>query len=884
MSVSRAEQICNVASANWPRRAKVMNSWIRVSASLLCALALASCGGGGGGDSTAPPGTGGGTTPSTSVQAAIAKAAGTPANDTSTNSSASFTVLQEAGVPAVTINSPPKVNFAVFSDGKAKTDLALSNVSFAIAKLVPGAPGNVDQWVNYIYRTETATAGVGPGGKPVLASAKQATTDGKQTDPTLAAAQLVLNPDGYYTYTFKTDIKNPAQTNGVVFEPGLTHRVAIQLSYKNAAGATILVNPYFDFTVGTDGNSIAVTDPAKTKKMTDVASCNTCHEKLALHGGGRVDTQFCVMCHNPGTTDANSGNVLTLSTMVHKIHAGKLLKAKLDAGQGGEDYTIWGYQDSKNDYADVGFPQDLRNCTVCHSGANPATPQGDNWKTKPSRQACLTCHASLPGSDWFNTHKVFNGNRDPNAPDTLLKDGNCAACHLPPSAVSPERVHFNQVQVNAAKYKMNIDSVAFDAATRKVTVKYFLSDPTNGNAAYNLVTPDCTGTSTIACGSNTKFGNLRFYVAYQNMIGQSAGTTEYSSYNNAGSGANAFAYTGANDGSNHYTVQISIPADSTVTAAFGTARVISIGQIKEPLLVAKSIADPRPEVTPKTLVNTAVQHTSTEFAITGVLQPRRAVVSNDKCNACHGMLGTASGANTLANAFHSGARDIVEACVVCHDPNRASTTVMTNGLALNESFQFKRMIHGIHGNSKRTFPFTHGNAVIGVFNKDGTSASGGAPLASTVTNYAAEVAYPQVSLNCNSCHVDNSYKLDRGTLGATVISTSLSKDATSGAYSNPNVGLFESSGACIGGNGTVAAKTLTSCAAIDMNKLPVISHWAAACTACHDSPTAIGHVTSFGNASFGNRTQAQAAQATEICADCHASGGFKGVDIVHNLP
>ena len=41
-----------------------------------------------------------------------------------------------------------------------------------------------------------------------------------------------------------------------------------------------------------------------------------------------------------------------------------------------------------------------------------------------------------------------------------------------------------------------------------------------------------------------------------------------------------------------------------------------------------------------------------------------------------------------------------------------SSTVMTNGLALNESYQFKRMIHGIHGNSKRTYPFTHGNPVV----------------------------------------------------------------------------------------------------------------------------------------------------------------------------
>ena len=470
-----------------------MKSWVRVAA-VLAALAVAGCGGGSGGGTD--PGTP--TTPPTGVKAALDNAARDPANDTSVNFSAPFTVLQTAGVPAVTVNSPPKVNFAVFSDGKVNPSVVLGSVSFAIAKLVPGTNGELDTWVNYIYRTETAAAGVGPGGKPVLPSAKQATTDSKQTDPALAAAQLVLNPDGYYTYTIKTDIKDPAQTNGVVFEPGRTHRVAIQLFYKNAAGQDVRVNPYFDFTIGADGKSVPVTNPSLTKKVTDVASCNGCHDKLALHGGGRVDTQFCVMCHNPGTTDANSGNVLTLSTMVHKIHSGKLLKSKLDAGQGGEEYTIWGYGNTAHNYAEVGFPQDLRNCTKCHTGANASTPQGDNWKIKASREACLTCHASKQGSDWFTQHTFFNQNRDPNAPATMMTNSDCVLCHSPGSAVAPERVHWNQNEENAAKYKMNIESAAYDAATRKVTIKYFLSDPTNGNAAYNLVTPECTGTSTIA--------------------------------------------------------------------------------------------------------------------------------------------------------------------------------------------------------------------------------------------------------------------------------------------------------------------------------------------------------------------------------------------------
>jgi OmcA/MtrC family decaheme c-type cytochrome len=802
-------------------------------------LTLGGCGGGGGGSDPAPA-----PTPAATLQQTLAQAAAVAANDTAVNSSASFVVLQSAGVPAVTVASPPKVNFTVFSDGVVKQGLALANVSFAIAKLVPGTNGNPDQWVSYVYRTETATAGVGPGGKPVLATAQQATSDSKQTDPALAAAQLVYNADGYYTYTFRTDIKDPAKTTGVVFEPDRTHRIAIQLNYKNAAGETILVNPYFDVTFDAAGKSVAVTDPNKTRKMTDVTSCNSCHEKLGLHGGGRVDTQFCVMCHNPGTTDANSGNVLTLSTMAHKLHAGKLLKAKLDNGKGGENYTIWGYRDTKADYAEVGFPQDLRNCTKCHTGANPNTPQGDNWKTKPSKEACLTCHANLPGSSWEASHKVFAGTLvKAGAAANELTNAQCADCHRVGSNISAERVHWNQNEENSAKYKMNVDSATYDAATRKVTIKYFLSDPTNGNAAYNLITSECNGSATApVCANTTKFGNLRFNLAYQNVVGQSTAVTEPTAYNNGGSSANVYAYTGTNDGSNHYTAQITVPADTAISVAAGTARVVSMGQIKEPKLQVKWATDPRPEETPRVLVNTVVQHTFKELPLSGPLTPRRVIVSNEKCNACHAALGTTSGSNTLAEAFHGGARDTVEACITCHDPNRMSATKMTNGLDLNESFQFKRMIHGIHGNSKRTYPFTEGNKVVGVFNKDGTSATGGARLAADVENYAAEVAWPGVGINCNACHVNNSYKVDQGPLAAVI--------------SKPT-GIT------------------------DPMQWLVISPKAASCTACHDSPKSIAHVTSFGNGSFGNRTQAQSLQTQEICADCHSSGGFKGVDIVH---
>ena len=832
------------------------HSLVRWGTACLVLAATAGCGGGGG---TEAP------TVAPAVLGSISSASTVTANDTATNTSASFTVLQDAGIPAVTINNSSKVNFAVFSDGSVKTDIAITSVSFAIAKLVPGSNNNPDQWVNYIYRTESTAAapnniGSGPGGTPVLATAKQATSDGKLSAAELLAlqlpAQLVYNPAGYYTYTFKTDIKDTTKTNGVVFEPTLTHRIAVQLSYKNAAGETVRVNPYFDFTIDANGNSVPVTDPAKTRKMTDVGSCNSCHERLAIHGGGRVDTQFCVMCHNPGPTnanrDANSGNSLNMVTMVHKIHAGSLLKSKV----GGEVYKIWGYGSAEFDFSKVGFPQDLRNCTKCHSGDNPKTPQGDNWKSKPSKEACLTCHANGTGSKWETSHKAFIvGGVAAN-----LTNQTCAGCHRADFNLSAERAHWNQNEENAAKYKMNIESTAYDASTRKVTVTYFLSDPTNSNATYNLVTPDCTAAAPNICGNQTKFGNLRFVLGYQSMVGQLTAVTEFS----AGSGVSEAAYKGTNLGGNRYMLELpAVPVDSSTHVAAGTARVVSYGQIKEPKLKATSEKEPRAEIVPRELVNTGALHSFKDVALSGTLQPRRAIVSNEKCNVCHGLLGTGSGSNTLDNAFHSGARNTVEACVVCHDPNRmGSSSKMTNGLDFNESFQFKRMIHGIHGNSKRFYPFTRSNAVVGAFcNPANTSAEAKAAcnplltLAANVNNFSAEVFWPPeagsgvVGFNCNACHVDNSYKSDSGTLG-TVIKKPIIPPATT-ATTDPNLWL-------------------------------VISPKAATCTACHDSSKAIAHVTSFGGSAFGDKTQAAiAGLPRETCDDCHASGGFKGVDIVH---
>jgi OmcA/MtrC family decaheme c-type cytochrome len=190
----------------------------------------------------------------------------------------------------------------------------------------------------------------------------------------------------------------------------------------------------------------------------------------------------------------------------------------------------------------------------------------------------------------------------------------------------------------------------------------------------------------------------------------------------------------------------------------------------------------------------------------------------------------------------------------------------------------KRMIHGIHGTSKRTYPFTHGNNVIGAFNKagiltlDGLIASSTNPApagtlfqpystgtvvpvgtalgasGASVENYAAEVAYPGVGLDCNACHVNNSWWSDQGTVGAVVAKPI-----------DP---------------GTLRATT-------DPLTWIVITPKAATCTSCHDSTTAINHVVGTGNAMFGTGTQAQSFQSQEGCDDCHGRGKANAVDLVH---
>ncbi len=617
--------------------------WINFTAASLLAAALFGCGGGGGGGDTTATAPTTPTAPAAPATTSITAAAALAANDTATNPTAAFAVVQNAGVTPVTVNSAPKVNFTVLSDGAVVKDLKPgNNARFIIAKLVPGSNGNPDKWQAYTYRTRKDAAGT----DVVQHYLVQDATGAYST-----AANLVYNEAGYYTFTFPIDITDATKLPpGVTYDPTATHRVAIQLSYTNKAGETVRVNPYFDFTIDASGKAVAVSDSSKTRKVVDVSTCNQCHNKLALHGGGRVDPQLCVLCHNPSTIDEATGLTVDFKYMVHKIHAGKFLKEK-----NGEDYKV---QDAS--FAEVGFPANLRNCAKCHdsttknAAGNLLNPQGDNWKTKPSKEVCLSCHASAAGSTWNAIHVT---SLKLGASASAISNAACADCHGAGKTWNPEQVHWIQELENTKLYQNVIESATLTTkptatTTGVLTVKYAVIDPATGTA-YDL-REGCAASTTQKDDGGTLIGkkcntNYRWWTttpkgAVQDKFGTSSLTLATNTFTQSTNGdttdtASGTGYLGVDDGTHHYTLKLTVPK-----GAHGNARIVMLGSVSERRLdpVSRAAIGAVPPVGFNDIANVPVKNAIYEFNLdTGAkaTTQRRQIVSNDKCNACHAFVG-----------------------------------------------------------------------------------------------------------------------------------------------------------------------------------------------------------------------------------------------------
>ncbi len=325
-------------------------------------------------------------------------------------------VFVDATITSVTADAAGvvTVNFRVQNRDTAHTPVTtLATVSATIVKLVPGATANEpSNWVPYIWTTETATAGAWPA--PAGTTALQGNRETTGT--------LTNNRDGTYTYVLATNLATAMRgTTAVGYERNRTHRVAIM--FGGHAGPT--ANAWLDFVP--DGSAVTV-----TRNLIATSTCQSCHgvNQFHGHGGDRLSVEVCVTCHTEGATDAQSGNSLSMRNMIHKIHAGAEL-ASIAGADGivydnpatvpneaadNADYSIWGYRTTRLNWRDVEFPAVLSNCTKCHEGTGA---QVNNWRDRPSRSACGSCHDTTSFAAGTTTH----------AGGEQADDSSCGGCH-----------------------------------------------------------------------------------------------------------------------------------------------------------------------------------------------------------------------------------------------------------------------------------------------------------------------------------------------------------------------------------------------------------------------------------------------------------------------
>ncbi len=494
-----------------------------------------------------------------------------------------------AVINSASIASPAVVGFSLSDgDGNPVKNLPASAISFKIAKLVPGTDGNASAWQSYINIIEEPD--VGPGTE---AKAQATTENGSK-------GTLVDNGDGSYAYTFSFDIRNVVDPIPVSYVPALTHRVSFEVR-----GYVPVRNPIYDFRPSDNA-----TTGLFTRDIANINRCNRCHENLQFHGGARFEVKDCVTCHNPGSTDANSGNTLNMAVLIHKIHFG----ASLPSVIGGTDYCIYGFNDSLHCYGDVVYPQDVRNCSSCHDTNDPEAPDGSNWYEQPTDTACGACHDDV--------NFVTGENHGSGIP---ADNSQCASCHAtnPESTIEVRQAHRMLEVESAANYRFNIITIDFQGPGTAPSVTFSVTNPLNNDAPYDL-----------ANDVELMASPLRFYVAWD--------TLDYSNADNGGNNAapeGSEVYVGGN-------LQAVDNGDFTYSLTLGTVA---------PTATGSGVVNFEGNVATNTgnlPVTTAIQY----FGISDASAvSRRAVVDIELCNNCHSLM-----------AYHGTRNNRIEACQICH--------------------------------------------------------------------------------------------------------------------------------------------------------------------------------------------------------------------------
>ena len=425
---------------------------------------------------------------------------------------------------------------------------------------------------------------------------------------------------GTYVYTFGSDLT-------LEMNPDLTTTIAMYL-YRN--GRADVSN--FAYTFVPSGG-----EPSITREVVTTEACNNCHNELSFHGGTRRDTALCVTCHTNQNIDPETGNVLDFRIMVHRIHRGEFLPSV----QGGEPYQIIGFRQSSHDYSNVAWPQDVRNCTTCHTGG----ADSDNYKTQPQIAVCTACHDNVNPI----TGENHGGGR--------RADGSCMNCHVPDGNEFDASITGAHAipEKSAQLAGFNLEIISLTAAPGESPVVVFRITDNSGA----VITPAETDSLRV-----TLAGPTTDYVELVRETIYSSSTPE-----------NPPAAEDLGDGTFSYTFTYVLPNDANGSFAVGMEgyRNETIEGYENPVRVAAF---------------NPVAYVSMDG---GDPMVRRQVVDREKCNACHNDL-----------ALHGGSRKNPEYCVLCHNTTNSDLEVRPEEELPPTSIHFKVLIHSIHIGEERS--------------------------------------------------------------------------------------------------------------------------------------------------------------------------------------
>jgi OmcA/MtrC family decaheme c-type cytochrome len=576
-----------------------------------------------------PPGPPGPTTPGGSTSVPIDTA------DSVTPEITSIAVPSGGGNPVVSFKLTDSQGFGV-------RGMAAGDVRFTLAQLSPPpAPGASSEWQSYIT---TASGGI---------------PDAQATAERATAGSFVDNGDGTYQYTFAMPLAGAgAYPAGPVFDAAKTHRLGFQFTNGTANAPT-------DFLPA--GGA-----PTFERKIVDNDTCNACHDALAFHGGTRRDIDYCVTCHNPYSIDGDTvnepwGGTVDMKQMIHKIHKGA------DLANG---YFIIGYGGNKQDFSDVVFPQDIRNCQTCHNESDAKTPQASNWRLVANRASCGACHDDI---DWANGGHPFG--------IVFTDDRSCLDCHRPDGVRPIEEAHRIPTKVAGERFAYNIVSVTGTAPGEFPVVRFTVTDPTNNDAPYDIQNDPAF---TVSAGGASR-------------LSINIGWNVKTDFSNVGSGVNP-----------GQPIQID--------PLFGKSTNVgnNVFEVTSPTAIPAGVSGVAVAVEGHPAVDADGNGTPDRIPVANVITPsgrHGAIVDIAKCDDCHSQL-----------SVHGNNRtDNVEVCTMCHNANatdinrRVAGSACVNELGPDDApIDMKRMAHQLHasgeiggvgicgfGNSANTYEFTY---------------------------------------------------------------------------------------------------------------------------------------------------------------------------------